>query len=597
MSKEASTGIGTSIRISSFILIIVISLSICAVSLAWLVSESHIGGDHDFTAETIAGYFAGGDGSEADPYRITQPVHLYNLAWLQQITDMFSQETHFELVNDIDMAGMLGGAEGNPTGAIPPIGSSEKPFIGHFDGNNCTISNLWVSTDSDDWAEKPQNMIAYESTHVGLFGAIAEGAIIENFVLDRVEITCHIDATVGIICGYVDAMVNDIGVYSSTITVAQGATCKSNYSILGEKSDNIEWIGAPVLSPEHGGPVGDLVVDPNGYVVEGSSFSSVLAGEAVQVYNSSPGTAYYAGALEASSASVSGQWKVFDLTNIVLNNQKNQKLPVFSTDSSSATAKKMMAEMFKSYKGGSTMIKVSTSFLGTGNEKYITKDSKGNAIDPIPEGLIWFKPQNSGTVSLAFGATNQSGDRYVALYKCIRENGKLTVVNEEIFTLPIDKQDWKNGSIAYYEYEIVPEDVGKYEYLIGLPSEDASSDNSFGFFALTLAGTSPDSGDVDIPTDGVYSDAIYSVDYVTSPNQIVEFDQGYEIHMTILHMNEFTAGSEYAFQYNAIGTSPDSIVHYYDPGGHIEDYSRDQESTLDNNAANYEDRDPYGTQA
>ena len=67
--------------------------------------------------------------------------------------------------------------------------------------------------------------------------------------------------------------------------------------------------------------------------------------------------------------------------------------------------------------------------------------------------------------------------------------------------------------------------------------------------------------------------------------------------MTILHMNEFTAGSEYAFQYNAIGTSPDSIVHYYDPGGHIEDYSRDQESTLDNNAANYEDRDPYGTQA
>ena len=93
-------------------------------------------------------YFESGDGSPADPYLISSPVHLYNLAWLQYL-GYFNKnsaltngraQSYFKLKNDLVMTGV----------AIPPIGTAEYPFLGHFDGNGCVVSSLTVSNAFDD---------------------------------------------------------------------------------------------------------------------------------------------------------------------------------------------------------------------------------------------------------------------------------------------------------------------------------------------------------------------------------------------------------------------------------------------------------------
>lgn len=580
--------------LTSIVLLIAIALSFATASAAWLISFIAVGEDHNFRADSIASYFAGGDGTAEKPYQLNAPIHLYRMAWLQQQEpSLFDETTHFELISDIEMAGALGGAANASSGAIPPIGSTSKPFIGHFNGNDHTISNLWVSTNPKHWIEKPAEMEEYVSDHVGLFGYISDGAIIENFVLDKVEITSNIDATIGIICGYVDAMVKDIGVYNGIMSVEAGATCSSKYSILGDKSKDIHWVGMPELHPDYGGPIGDLVVDPN---ASGAVFDGVSSGVVEKVPNSTTGTAYYAGPLTAGTTSVSGQWGVFDLTGFTLDNNKKQKLPLFSANSESSLAKQKINEMFEKYGSGQKSIVVNTAFHATGEETYISEDSEGNAIAPIPEGLIWFKPQTSGTASMAFAATNQSDRRHIELYKCRRVNNKLEIVDSVIYALPVDKNDWKNGSLVYYEYEVTDEDVAsKYEFLIGLPADSSLASDSFGFYALTLAGTSPQSDDDTTVEDGVYQDAIYSVDYVVAPNAAVDTDGGYAVHKTILNIGEFTAQSNVKLYYLAMNDTPASLVHYYAPAGvTVVDQSKNRESYADPNTDNFSERKTTG---
>ena len=584
--------------LSAALILIAITVSLVAASFAWFASLNHVSNDQHFTAETIAGYFADGDGSQGDPYIINNPRHLYNLAWLQD-RGAITKYTYFKLGADIDMAGMLGGEDGAPAGAIPPIGTNDNPFVGHFDGQGHVISNLWVSTNPDHWKEKPQGMNEYISTHVGLFGAVGKdaagnGAIIENFVLDRVEITCDIDATVGIICGYVGAMVNDRGVYNGNITASNGATCKSNYSILGEKGEGITWVGGPVLDAEHGGPVGDLVVDPTDrFSTNPNRFTGVEEGELLLVPGAVNNNAYYVGELSATSADKGTNFWEYK------NGQPNR----FTVDSSSSKSKLKINEIWENYSSNDVAIEVVEPDFSIANAvQFDVNNTPDKDEDDIylPANSIWFTPQCPGVVSMVFSVSNNSNTRYAALYICERVDGYLQVVEKKEFSYVKDKNS-KKGDLFYYEYEITQDEYDEhYEYVIGGSSGRYFED--FFFNALVLAGTSPDSEAVTPPTEGQYSDTIYSVDYVTEEflNSFIEIETDVRdinfstIHMTLLHINEFTASGDYKFYYNAM--NDDGKVHYYDPAGHIEDYSRDKEATLDNNMNNYQVRDPGGTQ-
>lgn len=590
--------------LSAALILIAITVSLVAASFAWFASLNHVSNDQEFTAETIAGYFADGDGSQGDPYIINNPRHLYNLAWLQD-RGAITKYTYFKLGADIDMAGMLGGEDGAPAGAIPPIGTKDNPFVGHFDGQGHVISNLWVSTNPDHWKEKPQGMNEYISTHVGLFGAVGKdaagnGAIIENFVLDRVEITCDIDATVGIICGYVGAMVNDIGVYNGHITVANGATCKSNYSILGEKGEGITWVGGPVLDAEHGGPVGDLLVDPNDYFYQDRGAGAVrerfdgVSGVFEPVPFAVNNSAVFVGALAAtSSSSMPNKRDFYEYSHATGTYSE------FSTSTNPSPTKTKLATIYSDRYDKKVDTAITIVKPDFNNQVSVDiNNTPNNTSDDVllPKNSIWFKPQVKGKVGMMFTVGSMNNDRYASLYLCQRDaSGKLVVVEKKDFLF--EKKSLNNGSFVYCEYEITDEEKAKnYEYIISGSNSTGHSVGDFYFLALLLAGTSPDSSEEDKPIDGVYSDTIYSVDYVTSTD--VKFDTAegetpYRIHMTLLHINEFTASGDYNFHYNAMN---DGKVHYYDLAGHIEDYSRDKEATPDNTAGNYKPRDPGGTQ-
>ncbi len=99
----------------------------------------------------IFAQWSGGAGSVIDPYKITTVSQLTNL---QTTTNSGTNYTnvYFKLMNNLNL-------EGN---TWTPIGTSAKPFRGNFDGNNHTISGLFINTGIND---------------VGLFGCITSGTI------------------------------------------------------------------------------------------------------------------------------------------------------------------------------------------------------------------------------------------------------------------------------------------------------------------------------------------------------------------------------------------------------------------------------------
>ena len=152
-------------------------------SVAWFVP-----GTNTFSANisgnVVEEYFHCGSGTQSDPFVITRPVHYYHL------TEFFQRETelpvtgggvahfgddylYFQVGYDLDNDGILEVYDYDNTGtytgtaespaysdtlnmsyysednALMPIGTSEVPFIGSFDGgasstaaNGITISNI-----------------------------------------------------------------------------------------------------------------------------------------------------------------------------------------------------------------------------------------------------------------------------------------------------------------------------------------------------------------------------------------------------------------------------------------------------------------------
>ena len=72
-----------------------------------------------------------------------------------------------------------------------PIGTSEKPFKGIFDGNGKTISNLYINRPFDN---------AVENNYVGLFGYTKSEAIIKDVNIENVDIQGSL--YVGAVAGY-----------------------------------------------------------------------------------------------------------------------------------------------------------------------------------------------------------------------------------------------------------------------------------------------------------------------------------------------------------------------------------------------------------
>ena len=133
----------------------------CVATFAWF--DNSVGSldfPTNFGGSSMAAYFNGGNGSKDTPYEIANPTNLYNLAWLQYLgyfnlrsgLNNGRAQTYFKLTSNIDMSEVASYLK-----ALPPIGTSEHPFIGQFDGNNKTVSKLNVSNKRDDYGVYPTN--------------------------------------------------------------------------------------------------------------------------------------------------------------------------------------------------------------------------------------------------------------------------------------------------------------------------------------------------------------------------------------------------------------------------------------------------------
>jgi hypothetical protein len=137
--------------------------------------------------------FAGGSGAATDRYQIA--------TWhdLQEVRNYLTR--NFILMNDLDSstAGYeeLVGPTANGEQGWQPIGSRDAPFAGRFDGGGYEISDLFINRPDEN--------------DVGLFGALAEYAFIENIgVMDATVIG---QRGVGGVAGFNDGTVT--GSYSS----------------------------------------------------------------------------------------------------------------------------------------------------------------------------------------------------------------------------------------------------------------------------------------------------------------------------------------------------------------------------------------------
>ena len=192
-------------------------------------------------------YFESGNGSEISPFEIRRPVQLYYLAWLQSMgyfnkpqngSDEIKQY-YFYLSADLDMSSYT----------LPPIGTISSPFLGNFDGRGHIVSNLTVTNEDEEYNDVPQGDADSEVQIVGFFGVVgsyneAAGTVtaggnvysynsavnsIGNFLLDGANLITKKpldDKTlIGIAAGYVngdvDTVMNCVGIYNCTVSVAK----------------------------------------------------------------------------------------------------------------------------------------------------------------------------------------------------------------------------------------------------------------------------------------------------------------------------------------------------------------------------------------
>ena len=219
---------------------------------AWFSIYANINpGQNPFQGFINDAYYAYGTGAANNPYGITRPRHLYNLAWLQYLgfyNKANGDQVYFELGDNIDMS---------QYGALPPIGTELNPFVGHFDGHGYVVSGLTVSNDFDDYENTPYAISGWDNNtkkqpHVlGFFGVIGEytdanvpdkyvsstNAFINTGLTGITIKTVVKDSLMGIAAGYSSGILANVVVDASTLNVAKDVTLDGNTTKYGSFSN------------------------------------------------------------------------------------------------------------------------------------------------------------------------------------------------------------------------------------------------------------------------------------------------------------------------------------------------------------------------
>lgn len=204
--------------------ILAAGISTTAFSFSWFSNRNNV--TRNIEGKTAGAYFARGRGTQDDPFVINRPIHLYNLAWLQDVGYFDSKKTYFIIEKDLDMTGWT----------LPPIGNEAHPFIGELDGFDTVhgtnksavkISNLTISNKFSDFQRHPSSITSISGCNaMGFFGTFGEekkdyaedAPVAKNFYLDKVTVKSEEQENlIGSLAGYVNGKISGIGISNSTI--------------------------------------------------------------------------------------------------------------------------------------------------------------------------------------------------------------------------------------------------------------------------------------------------------------------------------------------------------------------------------------------
>lgn len=136
-------------KVLTLVLVISLVFSVFGISLG--SSRSVSSSMDNMKTDPLTVSFAGGSGTEADPYQIS------NVTQLQNINKDLS--AHYEMVNDIDASATIEWNDGN---GFEPIGGFRNGFYGTLDGQGHNITDLYINRPSGSF--------------IGLFGRLAGNA-------------------------------------------------------------------------------------------------------------------------------------------------------------------------------------------------------------------------------------------------------------------------------------------------------------------------------------------------------------------------------------------------------------------------------------
>ncbi len=261
-----------------FLLIVTIALLLGTVlgsaTYAWLAGSGTIPCTL-VEGSILTQYFHCGTGAEDNPFVITRPVHFYNLVYLYQRKPGFADNNYYyQLGYDLNNDGQLEfynyGDNGviidgqysselnmnyyrNGEGlgdALLPVGTSDIPFNGTFNGNNLTVKNLHIRS------TQTIGEVTYGSSDVGIFGYVNATATISDVYFKDVTISltgadpavvCEGNTEVhdvngddvqdkvyvGYLAGHIKTSATVDRVYINNCTVTGGTRADSNFGYFG----------------------------------------------------------------------------------------------------------------------------------------------------------------------------------------------------------------------------------------------------------------------------------------------------------------------------------------------------------------------------
>lgn len=552
------------------IAILCVSALGCAVmSFAWFTPAG--AKFPDCSATLSADYFAGGDGlTKETAFILDSPIHVYNLTWLQH-KGVFNDKTYYFKISDDASVIDMKAADSPVKGAIPPIGGTNNPFKGYFDGNGKTISNLWVSSDPADWSPKPdgydENAVGSD---IGMFGYIEKNetdvTYVGNFYLENVEVTTTVSEVsetagyVGIIAGKVAGSLSKVGVINGKISAKSGAIPVSEYTLVGKTDDAVEWTDAPGAL----GGGGNLVIQPNttsGDYGITQAFTSANSGATLKnstqaVPGSIDGTAYFKAGTSTSSikiTDVKGGYLGFKMYKTAYLDYQNGVIIGTSSDTTGFYENKSLPTNPTKEQQAFYDYYTECSQNGKYNVIEISDNSNianGVAIDSLTN-CVWFKPQAAGKCALSFIHQSQSSTDHMSLFRFIRTDNKVSGLQEMTFEL---NKTNGNKNANFYVVNIGADDL-KYEYAIALGSKDTSHNAQF--FYMMLAGADKTTGTANLGTGKV----LEQIDFLyETPSDFTS------MHLPVLAINSGTTVSTNALQSFRFAVFDDGNVHYYTDG-------------------------------